>query len=278
MSTKSHTMERMLRALLLSCLLTCSLLAAPAKLDRLEVGSQIYTNVTIVSVSATDLYFSYEKGIKNVKLRNLDPETQKLFNYDPQAATHLERQQSQDDVRFQSSVAARAAAQSANAAQAAANPNDKRRRSSEDNIADPISDQSPIGKPGPSLELEKWPGAPPVLKGKFVLVTFWTGWSLPCRKWIPQFNAFQKTFSDKLQVVGLLPEADAEDRSTQLKVEFPVAVDEKGKIQSAVGAKSVPFVVLMDPNGIILYEGHPAALGDKELKALLAKGPASEVR
>lgn len=263
----------MLRFFLLNCFLAGSILAAPTKLERLKVGSQTYTNVTVVSVTPTDLYFSYEKGIKNVKLRNLDPETQKLFNYDPQTAADAERQQTRDDARFQSSVAAQAAAQIANAAQTGSNPNDKRRKSSADNVADPISDQSPIGKPGPPLQIEKWSGSAPVFKGKFVLLTFWTGWSVPCQKWIPQFNAFQKTFADRLQVIGLVPEADAEDRSMESKVEFPFAVDEKGRIQSAVGVKSVPFVVLMDPAGVILYEGHPAALGEKELKAILARPP-----
>ena len=267
------TMTTMLRFFLLNCFLAGSILAAPTKLDRLKVGSQTYTNVTVVSVNATDLYFSYEKGIKNVKLRNLDPETQKLFNYDPQTAADAERQQTRDDARYQTSAAARATIPRGPAGQAGENPTDKRRMSSADNIEDPISDQSPIGKPGPPLQIEKWSGSAPVTKGKFVLLTFWTGWSIPCQKWIPQFNGFQKSFSDKLQVVGLLPEADAEDRSSVSKVEFPFAVDEKNKIQSAIGVKSVPFVVLMDPNGTILYEGHPAALGEKELKAILARAP-----
>jgi hypothetical protein len=60
------------------------------------------------------------------------------------------------------------------------------------------------------------------------------------------------------------------------KVDFPFAADAKGKYQAALGIKTVPSVVLMDPAGTILYEGHPAALGEKELKALLARAPASE--
>src|SRR5436190_13237164 len=192
----------MLRVLLLSLLLVSSLAAAPSKLDRLKVGSQIYTNVAIVNVTPTDLYFSYQKGIKNVKLRQLDPETQKLFNYDPRAADELERQQSQSDARFQDSVATRAATSGGATAANAANAADKRKVSSEDNIVDAISEQSPIGKPGPAIGIEKWSGSAPAptLKGKFVLVTFWTPWSVPCQKWIPQLNAFQKNFAAKLDV------------------------------------------------------------------------------
>jgi hypothetical protein len=33
----------------------------------------------------------------------------------------------------------------------------------------------------------------------------------------------------------------------------------------------VPFVVLLDPKGLILYEGHPAALNEKQLQSILSK-------
>jgi thiol-disulfide isomerase/thioredoxin len=270
-------MNSMLRILLLSCFVAGSTLAAPTKFERLKVGSDIYTNVTVVSFSATDLYFSHEKGIKNVKLRNLEPDVQKLFDYNPQTAADMEKQQTQDDARFQGSVAARIATQgAARGARGATDANAKRRTSSEENLADPISDQSPIGKPGPALEIEKWSGSAPVLKGKFVLLTFLTPWSVPCQKWIPQLNGLQTKLGEKLQVVGLVPEADAEDGSLDSKIDFPSAVDAKGKIQAAVGVKSVPYVLLMDPRGVIVYEGHPAALGEKELKLILAKPPASD--
>jgi cytochrome c biogenesis protein CcmG/thiol:disulfide interchange protein DsbE len=268
----------MYRAFLLSLLVVASASAYPTRLDRLNVGSQTYTNVTIVSVSATDLYFSYQKGIKNVKLRLLDSETQKLFNYDPKAAQELEKEQAQGDAKFQSSVGAHPAGGAAASALANA-AEEKRKMSSEDNLADPISEQSLLGKPGPAIALQKWLGsaAAPTLKGKFVLVTFWTPWSLPCQKWIPQLNALQKKFADKLDVIGFVPEADADDRSMDAKVEFPFATDEKGKYQVALRIKAVPSVVLMDPAGVVLYEGHPAALGEKELKTFLAR-PASETR
>jgi hypothetical protein len=263
----------MLRVLGFSFLIAVSVLAAPSRLDRLKVGSQIYTNITVVGVNATDLYFTYDKGIKNVKLRLLDPETQKLFNYDPKAATEIERQQTQDDARFQTSVVARGVIPGTSAGPGAPTANEKRHASSDENIIDAISDQSPVGKPGPTIGIEKWSGStpPPTLKGKFVLVTFWTPWSIPCQKWIPPVNVLQKKFSDKLDVIGFIPEADAEDRSMDSRLEFPYAVDEKGRYQAALGVKAVPFAVLMDPSGIILYEGHPAALGEKELKTLLAK-------
>src|ERR1043165_2780457 len=173
----------MLRFVALICLVALSVSAAPKTIERLKVGSQIYTNVTVVSFTATDLYFHYGQGVKNVKFRNLEPEIQKLFDYDPIAAARAERQQAVDDARFQSSVVSGIAAQ-ARQGQGPAGVNEKR-RSSEDNVADPISDNSPLHKPGPKLEIEKWVGQPAMVKGKFVLLSFWTPWSVPCQKWLP---------------------------------------------------------------------------------------------
>jgi thiol-disulfide isomerase/thioredoxin len=239
-------------------------------LDRLTVGSQTYSNVAIVNVTPTDLYFKYEKGIKNVKLRNLDPETQKLFDYDPKVASDVEKQRAADDARYQGAIAASAAR--GGAVRPGASPSEPQAaRTSEDSLADPISNNSLIGKPGPAIEVEKWLGTAPNLKGKFVLVSFWAPWSLPCRKYILQFNAIQKRFEDRLQVVGLIPESDAESDVAGAKTDFPSAVDIKAKMQGTLGVKSIPYVLLMDPKGIVLYEGHPAALGEKGLDAMVAK-------
>src|SRR3954452_24149279 len=134
-----------------------SLQAATVKLDHLKAGSQVFSNVTVVSFSATDLYFSHDKGITNVKLKYLEPEVQKQFHYDPKAASEAERQQAQADSRFQDAVAARVAhpAQS----RTIEDPAEK----VEERLADPISDRSLIGKPAPTIEVEKWLGERPDL-------------------------------------------------------------------------------------------------------------------
>src|SRR5213076_2255077 len=62
----------------------------------------------------------------------------------------------------------------------------------------------------PPLVVEKWLSKEPDRKGKFVLIDFWATWCGPCRKAIPELNAFQKKFGDKLVVIGVSDEA-AED-------------------------------------------------------------------
>src|SRR5436190_10443962 len=97
----------MLRCLLLSGLLLAGdgLAAAPLKLEALKAGSKIYRNVTIMGANATDLYFSCEEGIKNVKLKYVDAAMQKRFNYDPQTAREAERQQAEEDALYHAAIA-----------------------------------------------------------------------------------------------------------------------------------------------------------------------------
>ena len=64
---------------------------ADEKLPLLKVGSQTYSNVTVTTVSVTDIYFVSSQGMGNAKLKELDPAWQKHFHYDParvQATEH----------------------------------------------------------------------------------------------------------------------------------------------------------------------------------------------
>jgi hypothetical protein len=66
---------------------------ADERLPVLKVGSQIYSNVMITRVTGTDIYFTYDKGMANVKLRLLDPELQKRFHYDAAKADATAKEQ-----------------------------------------------------------------------------------------------------------------------------------------------------------------------------------------
>jgi hypothetical protein len=66
---------------------------ADEKLPLLKVGSQTYSNVTVTTVSATDIYFVSSQGMGNAKLKDLDPALQKQFHYDPARAQAMEQKQ-----------------------------------------------------------------------------------------------------------------------------------------------------------------------------------------
>src|SRR5438874_612915 len=141
----------MLRFLTFSAglLLAMSLHATAIKLETMMVGDKVYTNVTITSFSATDVYFSHSKGVASAKLRNVQSAVQRLLGYDATAAELAERQQEQADRRYEGTVAAAIAARPKTNATPAGTEAD-------DHFADPISDRSLLGKQAPALEFDKW--------------------------------------------------------------------------------------------------------------------------
>ncbi len=248
--------------------LACSLPAAPLRLDFLKVGSRVYSNVTVVGANTTDLYFTHNQGIANVKLKYVDESLRARFHYDPKAAAEAERQQDAQDSAYQSNLVSIMVAQAQKAAVAAK----KAATTSENSLADPISDKSLLGKPAPELQAEKWLGDKPVLKGKFALIAFWAPWSIPCKKAIPQFNALQKKFADRLIIVGLTSDSHEEvEQMTEPKLEFASGIDTKARLSTTAGVSSIPYVLFLDDKGIVRYQGHPSALDEKKLETLLPK-------
>ncbi len=234
------------------------------KLDTLTVGSVTYSNVTILGANATDLYFSHQYGIGNVKLKYLSPSLQKKFNYDPSAAAATERKRAEEDARYQTTLASEVASRAAAAGETEPAP--------EQRFADPISEHSFLGKPAPQLTVEKWLTDKPTMEGKFVLVCFWSPESAACRQWIPEFNSLSKAFTNNLAVIGLCSESeDAVANMVSPKIEFASALDSKARLRSALAVTSVPTVLFIDPDGITRYVGHPAAITPAALQRMFPK-------
>ncbi len=69
------------------------LLRADETLPILKVGSEVYSNVTVTAVTATDIYFTFNKSVANAKLKNLDPALQNHFKYDAAKADAVAQKQ-----------------------------------------------------------------------------------------------------------------------------------------------------------------------------------------
>jgi protein disulfide-isomerase len=100
---------------------------ADETLPVLQAGSETYSNVTVTSISATDIFFTYDGGMANVKLKELSPALQKHFNYEPQQAKAAELKLAEDKVKYHDQLIRQPAVQApdltrepANAAPAAA--------------------------------------------------------------------------------------------------------------------------------------------------------------
>ena len=106
-----------------------------------------------------------------------------------------------------------------------------------------------------------------------VLVEFFFSASEPSRKRIPVLDDLARRQAGKVSVVLLSREGA--DKIVPLfegtNYAFAVALDDEGKTFDAYGVKFVPFSVLLDAKGRVLWFGNSSRLTSQELDGLLAK-------
>lgn len=119
-----------------------------------------------------------------------------------------------------------------------------------------------IGQKAPFLEVEEWIQKPLDMKGKFILVDIWATWCGPCRKGIPELNEWQKKFADQLVIVGISnePKEKVEPYATE-NIEYANGYDTKSRVKNALKVTGIPHVILINPEGIVVWEGFPKLPG-----------------
>ena len=112
----------------------------------------------------------------------------------------------------------------------------------------------------------EWLNSPPLsleaLKGKVVLVDFWTWDCINCRRSLPHVNEWARRYADQgLVVVGVhTPEYDYEhdvgtlrDKVASLGIAYPVAVDNDYKVWNAWGNQFWPAHYFVDRKGQVRH-------------------------
>jgi thiol-disulfide isomerase/thioredoxin len=114
-------------------------------------------------------------------------------------------------------------------------------------------------------------------KGKVVLLDFWATWCVPCMDELPNIRSNYEAYKAKgFEVIGVNLDRDAQTLSGFLtSQQLPWANIRGDKMAEKCGVDTIPFVVLLDQNGVVLdLHVRGKVLGEKLNKLL---GPPATV-
>lgn len=121
---------------------------------------------------------------------------------------------------------------------------------------------------GQQQKLAQW-------RGKILIVNFWATWCPSCLTEIPEFMTLQRQYADKnVQVIGIAIEDKQAvlDYTAKVKINYPILIagDTGVEISKAWGnvINSVPFTVVIDPQGDIIYRQLGEVTRDKLLEVI----------
>lgn len=116
---------------------------------------------------------------------------------------------------------------------------------------------------------------------KIILVNFWATWCPPCREEVPLLNELvQQVSSEQFELVALMVDGDrlseAErqkalaDFSKKTPINYPVFIDEDGRIADSYGTRKLPESYLIGADGEIV-EKQTGPYAPQDMARLLSK-------
>ena len=114
------------------------------------------------------------------------------------------------------------------------------------------------------------------LKGKFVLLDFWTYCCINCIHVLPELKKLEKKYPNRLVVIGVHSAKFETEKDTKnireailrYEIEHPVINDFDHKVWNQFNARSWPTIRLLDPEGKIVA-GHSGEIRFEDLDAFL---------
>ena len=98
------------------------------------------------------------------------------------------------------------------------------------------------------------------LRGRFVLLDFWTYCCINCMHVLPELKKLEKAYPEQLVVIGVHSAKFETEKITEnikeavlrYEIEHPVVNDSEHVIWDSLGIRSWPTIVLIDPEGFVL--------------------------
>jgi len=138
-------------------------------------------------------------------------------------------------------------------------------------FSEPVGANDLRGKKGPKVNIRNWMANKPETEGKVVMVEFWATWCGPCVANIPHLNELHGKFKDSVAIIGVSDEAAGTIKTfmKKHKFEYAVASDQSRSIINAVKPSGIPHAIIMCPEGIVRWQGHPGGLNDAILQQIV---------
>ncbi|MBO5805390.1 MAG: redoxin domain-containing protein [Tidjanibacter sp.] len=129
-----------------------------------------------------------------------------------------------------------------------------------------------VGSHAPHIKNVEWiSDRPELMGGRFLMVEFFHSAAEDSRAHIEPCNALAHDYRKQMDVVVLTREP-AEQVAGMLLHEyqyFYVASDESGETYRAFGVSHVPYAVIVNPKGVIVWAGNPIKLSTTTIEKLL---------
>ncbi|MDR2935736.1 MAG: thioredoxin family protein [Rikenellaceae bacterium] len=121
-----------------------------------------------------------------------------------------------------------------------------------------------IGEKAPDVKIAKWIGGSQPSGGKAQLVDFFHSTNDQCVASLSKLDALARQYSGKINfvIVGREDESKLSPLAVGKNYAFFFGLDDNGKTFTAYNVRFVPFSVLLDNRGQVVWMGNPSGLTD----------------